>query len=272
MASIEEIDKLDRAALAALFNREVIALVFRAYCGQSVAKKLANWFEQHPARTNYRWANARGILQESDTERVGIPLNELYPIFLSSAPADESYKDLLATFNDFANDHIRTIRDVCCPHIPPIDELRLRLDEEWPLGAHIARFANVRPYVGIARIMSADVKRPREVDPHLDWLPTPIKSLDEQFSGIVYLEVPEIGGELELWDIDRDRMMRLIEEHDALRRIDLPPPAIVRPQCGDLVLINTRYPHAVRGFRSGRRIVQTSFIGLGGQNPLLLWS
>ncbi len=272
MTHASEVKNLSGEALEALLNREVIALVIRAFCGKQVTAKLSAWFEKHPSRANYRWSDTRGVLRNSDTDRVGVPLNELYPILFSAEAKNCAVRDALRNFGASAYAHTLSIRELCRPYIMPIDELRLQLDEAWPFGAHIANFGGIRPHVGVARLVSADVERPCEAEPHLDWLPPEVKSFEEQFSGIVYLDVPDTGGELELWDIDRSSMINLIRDRDALKRCDLPAPVVIRPQCGDLILINTRYPHAIRGFPSGRRIVQTCFVGVDANAPLWLWS
>ena len=46
----------------------------------------------------------------------------------------------------------------------------------------------------------------------------------------------------------------------------------IKPECGDLVLINTRRPHATKTFDSGSRVAVASFIGYNPGEPLQFWS
>ena len=273
MRPVTEITRLDRHSLGALFNRDTVGLILRRFCDPELAALLADWFRGNPQKSNYRITSLDGQLRDSDTDRVGTPLSELYPYLFDLPESDPRQEIAVEAFNARAVTYAQQLKDVCAPAAPPVDALMQILAACWPGGAQLLRFENVSPCAGIGRVMDSSVGRPQDAEPHLDWLPSVLAPFDEQFSAIIYLDVPPEGGELEVWDVDRDEMLALIDHQGSLRRTDLPRPRAIKPGRGDMVLINTRYPHAVRGFASGTRIVQSCFIGLyDAQEPLFLWS
>merc|ERR1719436_459860 len=98
--------------------------------------------------------------------------------------------------------------------------------------------------------------------------------IKQQFAANVYLDVPERGGELEIWDVEPlscDAIVQLDQSKDI--RSQLPTDSIkVRPVKGDLLLFNTRRPHAVCPFPNGTRTSMQTFIGCNDDKPLILWN
>jgi hypothetical protein len=80
-------------------------------------------------------------------------------------------------------------------------------------------------------------------------------------------------GELEMWDVPA---LPPHEIHETAPDFDwraaLPPSLLIRPRVGDLILINTRKPHAIRSFQSGDRISLQTFIGLHTDGRLSLFN
>src|SRR5262245_51389462 len=136
--------------------------------------------------------------------------------------------------------------------------------------ANVAAFEGRKMFVGIGRI-TAPEKTVLEEQPHFDSLP-PDLTLDGQFSANVYLKVPEHGGELDVWN---HPTLSPDEIHDDQLGRDwrsmLPPPIRIRPAVGDLILINTRKPHAVCSFARGERVSIQCFIGYKRGRSLALW-
>jgi len=102
------------------------------------------------------------------------------------------------------------------------------------------------------------------------------KSLQAQFACNVYLDMPDEGGELEIWEREM-----LPTEFDALRgdSYGIPPELLgkpslrLKPNCGELILFNSRKMHAVAPSVNSARLSLSCFVGYRGDHaPLTFWS
>ena len=102
-------------------------------------------------------------------------------------------------------------------------------------------------------------------------------NLTGQLGMNIYLELPEKGGQLQLWDISLSdseyNSMRLNDSY-GIERALLPEPSMtIKPSEGELVLIDTKKLHAISPLQKGRRITLSSFLGVIDEvEPLLMWS
>ena len=127
-------------------------------------------------------------------------------------------------------------------------------------------------FCGIIRVMFPETAHLSETVPHVDCLPRSIAELQQQFSANIYLETPPSGGELIIWDTQAfsyDEVQRF--EGAQLPEECLQKPLRIRPRKNELVLINTRRPHAICGFDSGKRVSMQSFIGYTPGEPFYFW-
>jgi hypothetical protein len=111
------------------------------------------------------------------------------------------------------------------------------------------------------------------------------------FSANIYLDVPTSGGELNIFPVamrqleHRQNLVRVIAyllqySFDPVHRERvqrqlhalLPLPATLTPKAGDLIVVNTGRPHAVRGFKEGTRVTLQAFARHEGARPLQLFS
>ena len=97
-----------------------------------------------------------------------------------------------------------------------------------------------------------------EEHPHMDTLDLYFNDCS-QIGANIYLQMPEQGGEVVIYDVphafqaedvkaveaDKEAFTRIIENSEA---------QIIRPEEGDLVLINTRVPHAVIAYQDPSRL------------------
>lgn len=268
--SILCLDELSQEGLIALAEDRIAAVHVHSFIGNELADRLAAWFIGHSKRENYRYSDPSGALTNSDTDRVGVPLSSLYSSLI--APEHDS-SSLVERASRDGNVLRAAVRQHCLPHAAPIDTLRLLLDELWPFGAAIARFGSVRPYVGVARII-APCESPTLAlpEPHMDWLPPAISDTKFQCSAIVYLQTPVLGGELDIWNIDDELKGAIVSGRVSMRRSQLGSPLTLKPATGDLIIINTRLPHAVRPPIGGHRVAQTCFFGGSRTGPIAIWS
>lgn len=100
----------------------------------------------------------------------------------------------------------------------------------------------------------------------------------KQFGVNLYLEAPENGGELHVWDLTFDGVRsRNIPSTSRTYGFDaesLPSPDItIKPCVGDLVIIRSTRLHAVKETTRGRRVSISGFLGRERTSDILrLWS
>ncbi len=101
-------------------------------------------------------------------------------------------------------------------------------------------------------------------------------SLISQFGINVYVDVPEVGGELAMWmaEISDQQFLQMRGEKYAipLELLDKPD-FLVKPKNGDLILFNARKLHAVLPGEGTDRLTLSAFFGYrGDKNNLTVWS
>jgi hypothetical protein len=158
----------------------------------------------------------------------------------------------------------------------PVTAVVAQLQAAWPPGARLAQERGIDYFTGLVRrVTSGPV--------HRDWSPADqpgwaIAEIEHQLSWNMYLEPSAVGGELFLfhrrWEPEDDGRYR----HGG-GRVGYDPnvvagaaTACVRPETGDLVLLNTRYYHSIGDTQGHRRLTMSSFIGRTHDGPLILWS
>ena len=175
-------------------------------------------------------------------------------------------------------------RDDDTPVLPPIDQLRLELDEMWPDGATVAKdkATGAAHLAGIGRIMRGPTQWARGFC-HADDLSV-MSETRGTFSANVYLQMPPNGaGGLSVWDVQINsrwdfyrhawtlsQLAAQSAEGQARLRERLPAPIAINPRPGDLVLICVQRPHAVDGFSKGTRVSQQVFLTHDRGKPIEL--
>jgi hypothetical protein len=194
-------------------------------------------------------------------DRLGTPFNSTYGENFDSLAHKLYYQG--------AQNGIQAMRAFTSPNLGPIDKLRLDLDEICVPGATVASFQGQKMLAGIGRITRSELSHLSAFEPHFDALPTEIQELDAQLAANIYLRVPEVGGELEVWDVPP---MTPLAKEPSKWRASLPDPVAVKPAAGDLILFNCRRPHAIRAFAGPDRVTVQMFIGYKRSEPLMLWN
>jgi hypothetical protein len=191
----------------------------------------------------------------------------------------ERQKNLIDEYYNHAISNIQKIRQIFYPYMSPIDLLRLSLQEKWTPGAVLENIDGRKMFIGLCRIVEPTI----DFLPHQDKLckdaPNSLKarSLLAQFAANVYLDVPENGGELDMWEEEFDDetydRMRKDGSYGIERNLLPPPHHTIKPTSGDLIIFNARRLHAVKPAINHSRISIACFIGYYGQNkPLTYWS
>lgn len=253
-------------SLQALINEQVLALKIANFVEPDLCHKLTHWYQTHPrqhAYTTEYYVDGKPIQVDQGVIRIGSPYNLTY----GKAKNDPIYEKYYAD----APVNTQERKDACSPNLDPIEKLISELNKIYVHGAKIASFDGKPMFAGIGRITQAYAQL-LEAQPHFDALPQNF-GLDSQFGANFYFEVPKKGGELEVWDspcLTPNQLSMISPDKDW--RSELGKPILIKPQKGDLIIINTRRPHAVRMFQEGKRISLNCFIGYRRRESLLLWS
>lgn len=257
---IYEKNKLEMSDIKGLIFQSISAVVIRNFYPSDIAYKMAQKIMASPKRGYYN--------REGKLARIGMAHFEI-----DSAESNKKY-------HDFAIQRIQNLRSMFKPYLSPIDELRLMLEEIWPHGAVLQTLNGLKCFVGICRILD-----PMTVlKPHYDRLDRDyctdtekVQHLQGQLSANIYLQVPNKGGELELWMEDQSskKIQDLnIDGYFGIAASKMPPPKFsIKPNPGDLIIFNTNLYHGIRSGEGSSRISIGSFIGYtGDQFPLTYWS
>lgn len=198
-------------------------------------------------------------------DRVGLPFNLTYNATPSSGIVEQYYNEALSS--------LLRMRHFVPGSLNPIDKLRLELDERFSAGATVAKFEGRKMLAGMCRITRPNSATLSNNQPHFDALPTRYAKLDVQLAANIYIRMPKVGGELELWDVES---LNPLSQTPLDWRAELPEPHIITPKTGELIIFNCRKPHAIRSFEGtpdiAERVTVQMFIGYQNGKPLQLWN
>ncbi|MFC9437461.1 2OG-Fe(II) oxygenase [Nocardia sp. NPDC057030] len=179
---------------------------------------------------------------------------------------------------DEARHNIDRLRDIASPYSYPADDIRLLLDEIWPAGASLLRRDGRAFFAGVARYQLAGV----DLEPHTDNVSRNLPEdfairIVRQLSVNVYLDVPDRGGELQIWDDYPDESEYRDRSGDRVYGIDRAavgePALVITPRVGDAIFIDPRRVHAVAPAQDRPRITIGLFIGVSDPaESLKVWS
>ena len=249
---IKSTDSLSKEDIDALIFEEIIALHIKSFIDPINAKKLGSILSSDKNRSSYTHEKKEGsnyIQVSFGVDRVGVPFNMTY----------SSNNDSLDFYFQNKNYFLNLTRKY---ELAFIDDLRTQLDDIY--GATRARKDGASLALGIGRIGHANEDM-LYTNPHIDKPPAELLSVVKQFGANIYLNMPKYGGEIEIWDDDTPPT-------SVIDRNALHEPYVISPKEGDLVILNTRKPHAVKPHHKGERISASCFIGYEKDKPLQMWS
>ncbi len=246
-----------------LVSSELSVLVIKNFYPKQVCRKIVKEVLSQPKDiekyTHEVIVDGKVHQEYFGVDRLGVPFNLTYN---GNALAKKRY------YHDVTRAH-SNFRQLSKPLLAPIDLLRLQLDERYNLGATIASFEGLKMRAGIIRITESKYSHMSEEQPHFDALPLKYAELNAQLAANIYLDVPEEGGELEVWDV---QPLSPLDKTPSNWRNSLMEPIRIKPAEGDLIIFNCRMPHAIRSFKKGKRITAQVFIGIQQERPLQLWN
>jgi len=248
--------------LSDLFNNNILGTHINDYISQEICNKLIEFINARKNKIEKydhdEKINGLIVNQYYGIERLGYPYNKTFGKSLDSKEFENYYS--------CAKSFMKDIRSSMMPYISPIDKVRLDLDEAWGYGANISNIDGKKMYAGIIRVSDTKLSYLSEENPHIDYLVSDKVAYKGQFSAIIYIKTPKVGGELQIWGSNE----RLNFDNEWIE--SQPSPYTVKPSACDLLIINTNKPHAIKRFSDGERIAIQCFIGIKEDNSLSLWS
>ncbi|MGV9884417.1 2OG-Fe(II)-dependent halogenase WelO5 family protein [Streptomyces sp. NPDC003006] len=252
--------ELTAETLLKLANREIGAIHVKGYYPVDIAEKVAQKAINHQALGNYHKQHT------SSVGRVYMP------------HIDTKWDaELTNKYHDQALPAIQDVRSMFHPYLSPVDRVRLELQELWPAGANLMRLRGRACFVGAFRVFQPSTS---EFYPHNDAIDQEtdapeIEGVLNQLVANIYLQVPDEGGDLQLWlrepTEDETRTILDVEglEPDSVEQ----PVHVIHPEAGDLIIFSPRMLHAVTSGVGKHRVGAAAFIATKGpQEPLVCWS
>jgi hypothetical protein len=259
--------KFSRANLDQLLRGEVGALILPNFLTETQALQTAGALDSSSLQSNYKTLRDR-------LTKIG---STLYENLGGKDPSPETIREYLENAAAFS----AAIEEICAEFgQSPMSRLQQLLGSK--LGARKLEFAGKEAFAGLVRV----VRKGNEILPHQDELGEDMPSLDfaqrlkepgGQFAVNVYLQVPEQGGELQLW---RQRYtagqmanMRLASSDYGIDPALLPlPDAVIKPKVGDLILFDSSRMHAVAKSFGIPRVSISMFLGVASTGEARYWS
>lgn len=261
---------------------------------ERVRQQLATLTQKYPAiRQNWSVSHQANAQETSDVDSVGVPFNVANS--LGRAAKERYFQNSLESVRYFREGRSQSLGETPAAgeaeeslplQLGPVDKIRLELDENWVDGCTVAteKQSGKKYSPGICRIMTPTLHSTKRGFIHVDDLNV-MKPTEGLFSYNIYIQQPEIGGEVNIWPLSirtRGQFYRnaatlsllLLQDESAqeyLYRV-LPPPTTVRVKAGDLLILSTQRPHAVKKPLVGKkeRISFQGFIQYKRGQPLLM--
>jgi len=251
---------LEKSYLQVLMEGKIPAIRVEKFVSPEACRSIADRLKQSPNIGQYRNAPLIGRMGQA--------------FFECTASVEDETR-----YWEHALEWVRELRACCGPGLSPMDKFRLELDEIWPCGATIQTLAGRKMFAGLVRLFGNDAY----AEPHQDHLEWDAKAcndtikLKRQFYANIYLELPEHGGELCIWNrsLSMTEYSSLqIKNSYGLGDVSLTGDSLcIKPYVGDLILFNSRNIHAVLPSHGGKRITWSVFLGYRGlHEPLTIWS
>ncbi|AJJ04275.1 hypothetical protein BZ17_1293 [Yersinia pseudotuberculosis IP 32953] len=264
---IARLKQLDRHSLEQLIRGGILAIRIPNYCPEKTAASLNQYINQTAKLDEYThevYEKDQVVQNFYGVHRWGTPFNTTYGKAENESAKQKYYRDAA---------QMRILIDrLCAPDLPPIQALIENIKQHWPEGVVTASFEGKPMFAGIIRVMFPETAHLSETVPHVDCLPFSVAELEHQFSANIYIDTPPVGGELVVWDTEAFSFAEVaLFEGGKLPEEPLQRPLRIQPQKNELVIINTRRPHAICGFDSGKRISMQSFIGYNTNQPFYFW-
>lgn len=189
----------------------------------------------------------------------------------------ESKDEMLNLYFQSSTKSMEDLRSACSPVMSPLDTLRCKLDEIWNPGANLQTLNGKKMFVGLSRVVEPGTEFLAHHDIFQQDAPNEPDaiSVKSQFAANIYIQTPNKGGELLMWNVNMEpKIFDELRKDDGLKVDTLSEPDItVKPEAGDLLIFDSRKLHAVAPPIDKPRLALSFFIAYRGDNaPLTFWS
>jgi len=198
---------------------------------------------------------------------VDVQLDEHFDRLTDGSPAEVAA--VMASYLATVRPANEANRALCAPLRRPCELLFDHINERC--GLEVGRYAGQEMKFGtfLLNRRSERYDDPATIPIHVDTVPSALfPSIEAQLGAMVYCRVPEVGGELRVYDhplVPRDAPIPAGVDHTVAYRA-------LKPAAGDAILINSRRPHAVIPGGDDDRLANIMFIGSSGTYPLQIWT
>jgi hypothetical protein len=257
-AGYEATDLVD--GLRSVLSGESLAARIPDYYDAILAKTMATRLREHQDFGYYGNAPDIGKLGDPYYDTVGDSKKEL--LYWQKARAANAM-----------------VREVFKPWMSPIDRIHIELDERLPHGLRLLHNTDGEPaFAGLARVFGDGAAALPHTD-HLEVDAVPGRfsfTPTDQIGVNVYLDMPEEGGELAIWDwkptADEYNRLRMPGSY-GLDPARLPEPIVViTPAVGELILFSAHNVHAVLPSRRSPRVTISFFIVAAPNGAVFMYS
>ncbi len=245
-------DDLNKQDIEALIAGEIYVLHVKAFYNLESSEKLSELiidserFEYtHEIVDNE--GNKDGLDYGVQTGCQLLPFNQ---VFLDPRKSDEYFREAV---DGTLEEKIRNLALTKNVTTLPGDHLVGALEKE---GFQVQKAAwGKKPMrAGLFRITKPEAMRLQD-SPHIDSLQNVDFNAHSQFGANIFLRMPETGGDLLLWNIKSPLSAETAKNMEADKKlfntlINTGECCSIRPSVGDLIIVNTRVPHAVSTYSS----------------------
>lgn len=251
-------DGLTHEALQRLALGDALVLHVRQFIDPSVCRSLAQRAE------GYGYSS---YLNVPSVRRIGMAYYET-----------EGKSELIRQYFEQAKENTNSFRRACLPFVSPIDTLRCVLDETWRHGAQLQTLFGQKMFIGLSRMVEPGTTFLAHHDIFAEDAPgcAEATELKAQFGANIYLQMPQTGGSLLMWqrEIPSKEFAVLKGDTYGIKVEELgTPDLVITPRPGDLLIFNSRKIHAVSPGVGANRLALSCFVGYRGESqPLTYWS
>lgn len=269
--NIVEATQLHHPDLHNLIEDQIQILRVRDFVKEKTREKLLKLARETKGTDYLNDMKIDGVMQKVPygVWRVGPALNT---VFGTENPKEQ--KTLFEKYFDEAKETREKISTALNGLLSPIEDLFNQINNIWDKGIEVAKIKGRQLMSGILRGTEAGIT-PMVEHPHIDVVrDNVIKGIEKQLSALLVLSTPKVGGALKVFSGEIYQANGKEPEESFIKRIcRQEKPTVIKPEPGDLIMFNTRHPHATTPFTNEDldRIAMQTFIGLR-EGKLLAWN
>lgn len=256
---IKSTDTLTYEALKSLFNNEIMALLVNDYLHYPHINELCKTIKQQDT-SSYAY-------EHNIVSHIG---NSSYEIDNDKERSEYYYKNV--------DKNYAIQKEIFAPFPIPLEYIQKDINKIWEPGLELENLHGKKMFAGMIRI----IHKGSAIHAHQDLVgwsnpdAIGIEDIMGQYGLNYFLQTPEEGGELLLWNkhLTQAEFYNKSKGNFCIPINELPKPDIkIKPRSGLLVILNARNLHAIETSIDNDRIAYSCFIAYRDFNkPLTYWT